>query len=43
MGTFAALFYKAGAGIPEPYGNPEVQAAVKSIIERFSDKEVMDY
>ena len=29
--------------IPELYGNPEVQAAVKSIIERFPDKEVMDY
>ena len=25
--------------IPELYGNPEVQAAVKSIIERFPDKE----
>ena len=29
--------------IPELYRNPEVQAAVKSIIERFPDKEVMDY
>lgn len=29
--------------IPELSGNPEVQAAVKMMIERFPDKEVIDY
>ena len=29
--------------IPELCGNPEVQEAVKAIIRRFPDKEVIDY
>ena len=29
--------------IPELCGNPQVQEAVKAIIERFPDKEVIDY
>lgn len=29
--------------IPELCGNPEVQEVVKAIIERFPDKEVIDY
>ena len=29
--------------IPELCGNPEVQAAVKMIIEKFPDKEVIEY
>ena len=29
--------------IPELCGNPEVQAAVEMIIEKFPDKEVIEY
>ena len=29
--------------IPELCGNPEVQEAIKAIITRFPDKEVIDY